>query len=244
MIQRVHYESQNNIGLIRMDDGKANAMQGEFFAQLQAALNQAEADRVRALVLTGRERMFSGGLDLKVLPFLEKPQLRAALLAFSQTMQRVFLFPAPVVCAAGGHALAGGMILYLAGDLRLAVQDEGFKFGLNEVAIGVPFPRWLVAQCAQTVPPRYHTEVLLHAEVMSPATTLRRGITHALVNSPDDLLPMALARASELSRLDPTAYRITKLRLREPALEACARMSDAELQDFATLGPFSESPTV
>lgn len=239
MVQRIHYEQQESIGIIRMDDGKANAMQGEFFAQMQDALTQAEADEVRALVITGRERFFSGGLDLKVLPFMEKTALKTVLGDFARVMQRVFLFPAPVVCAAGGHTLAGGMILYLAGDTRIAVQNDGFRFGLNEVAIGVPFPRWLVAQCSMGVPPQYHTQVLLQAEVMTPAATFVRGITQALVPSGDDLLSMAMARAMELALLDPVAYRITKQRLRETALAGCAAMSEGELDDFSSMGPFS-----
>ncbi|MBI4912018.1 MAG: enoyl-CoA hydratase/isomerase family protein [Acidobacteria bacterium] len=238
MSQKIFYERQAGLGLIRMDDRKANAIQDEFIGQFQEALDRAEADRVRALVLTGREGMFSGGLDLKTLPALPGPDLKATLQAFSRLMQRVFIFPAPVVCAAGGHALAAGMILYLAGDLRFALQDEHLKFGLNEVAIGIPLPRWIVAQCSHAVPPRFHTEVLLHAEIMDPALTHRRGITHDLATSPDALLALALDQATRLARLDAEAYRITKRRLREPVLQACGGMEGEDLEEFAAVGPF------
>jgi enoyl-CoA hydratase len=207
------------------------------------ALDQAQDDGARALVITGRDRFFSGGLDLKTLPILEKPVLKSVLKEFAQVMQRVFLFPSPVVCAAGGHALAGGMVLYLAGDVRIAVSDDTFRMGLNEVAIGVPFPRWLAAQCALSIPSRYQTRLLLHAEVMAPEVSFVHGITHALANSNEALLPMALSRAEELACLDPAAYRITKLRLRGPILEGCAEMSPEELDEFAGSRPFDRTRT-
>lgn len=109
---KVSYSKDGGVGVIRMDDGKANAQNPEFFKEMIAALGQAEKDQVRSLLLLGREKFFSAGLDLKLLPTLKPDQLAEALSGFLTYLEKLYLFPAPVVGAANGHALAGGMILY------------------------------------------------------------------------------------------------------------------------------------
>ena len=71
-MQRVHYTKQDAVGIIALDDGKANVIQQAFLDQLAAVLDQIEADdSVRAVVLRGRPKFFSAGLDIKTLPTLE-----------------------------------------------------------------------------------------------------------------------------------------------------------------------------
>ncbi|MCW5830423.1 MAG: enoyl-CoA hydratase/isomerase family protein [Deltaproteobacteria bacterium] len=236
---RVHYSLDGRIGIIRLDDGKANAMQGELFDQLGKALDRAEADKVSALIITGREKFFSGGLDLKALPMLKKDELTKTLAAFPVLMQRVFLFPAPVICASNGHALAGGMVLYLMGDVRIAVDNDAHKYGLNETAIGLPLPSWVVATCAQTIPHRYHMDMMVHARVMPPKETHRREVTQELVASADDLMPKAMEKAKELSKLIPAAYIATKLRLRKPPVDIANARAAEEVSGFLSTGPFA-----
>ncbi len=238
-MERIHYSTEGRIGIIRMDDGKANAMQGEFFVQMSAALEKAEADKVTALIITGREKFFSGGLDLKALPMLKKDELIKTLEGFPVAMQKVFLFPAPVICAGSGHALAGGMVLYLMGDIRIAVDDDGHKYGLNETAIGLPLPSWVLATCGQTIPHRYHTDMMIHARVITPKEALRRDVTQELVPAAADLMPKALEKARELSKLLQPAYKTTKWRLRRPALDEALKRGADEMSGFLSGGPFA-----
>ena len=62
----VHYEQQDGVGIVRIDDGKRNALSPEVFDELYAAIDQAESDGV-ILIITGREGVFSAGFDLKVM---------------------------------------------------------------------------------------------------------------------------------------------------------------------------------
>jgi len=238
-MERIHYSLEGKTGIIRMDDGKANAMQGEFFLQMTAALEKAEADKVSALIITGREKFFSGGLDLKALPMLKKDELIKTLEGFPVAMQKVFLFPAPVICAGGGHALAGGMVLYLMGDIRIAVDDDNHKYGLNETAIGLPLPSWVIATCGQSIPHRYHMDMMVHARVMTPKEAHRRDVAQELVPSAADLMPKALEKAKELGRLMQPAYTTTKRRLRKPLLDEALKRGADEMSGFLTTGPFA-----
>lgn len=234
MPQRVEYSTQGDgpsgIASIKLDDGKANAMQMEFFEQLNDALDRAESDPVHTVVIHGRDDFFCGGLDLKVLPNLGPDELRDVTGHFAETMRRVFLFPKPVVAAAAGHAIAGGMMLYLAADIRLAVDREDAYFGLNEATTGIPLLGGTAGLCQYGIPRDHHSELILHGRMIDAAGTLDRGITDELVDRPKELLPRALEHAAELADVDLAAYRINKRILREPfwiaAVEAAAGFAD------------------
>ena len=190
-------------------------MQMAFFAELHQALDRAESAPVGAVVLHGREGFFSGGLDLKVLPDLAPDALHETTHHFAEAMRRVFLFPKPVIAAAPGHAIAGGMMLYLAADLRLALDGPDARFGLNEATTGIPLLAGTAGLCQCGIPPEHHTELILHGRLVDAAATHARGITHELVREPQALLPRALKRAEALADVDLTAYAINKRILRE-----------------------------
>src|SRR5262249_11727577 len=87
----VSYRREDRVGIVTLDDGKANAMSLPWFAALNAVLDRVEADAPGALVLGGRAGMFSAGLNLKVLPTLPEAELQRTLVAFGQTLLRLRL---------------------------------------------------------------------------------------------------------------------------------------------------------
>lgn len=225
---KIRYETRGQVALIEMDDGKANAVQSEFCERMQQALDQADRDGAKAIVLTGRPTVFSGGLDLKVLPALTTGELGRTLGIFSRTMERLYLSPIPIVAASSGHALAGGMIIYLTADYRIAVDDGGTsKYGLNEVANGIPFAAWTMALARAGIPPAEHERVIMHARIMDARETLERGITHELVNSREEARSRAFEVAEDLCALERKAYMRAKDLIRRPPLEA-ARASEPD----------------
>ncbi|HZP40622.1 MAG TPA: crotonase/enoyl-CoA hydratase family protein [Candidatus Binatia bacterium] len=230
MSDTIRYAVHGHVGEITLDDGKVNAMSLPFFEGLNAALDRAEAEKPLAVVVTGRDGVFSAGLNLKVLPTLPPDELRRTMIAFGRTMLRVFTFPIPTVAAVSGHAVAGGAILMLACDLRHAA-DGPFRIHLNEVAIGLALPSWAIAVAHSAIPSRWHTEAILHARLYGPADALERGIVDAVV-PPERLLESARAAAAALAPLDQTAYAISKQRHR--AMEV-AFVSDLLEKEIAAL---------
>jgi len=97
------------------------------------------------------------------------------MVAFGRTMLRVFTFPIPTVAAVTGHAIAGGAMLAFACDLRF-VSEGPFRLHLNEVAIGLAFPTWAIVLAQAAVPPRWHTEAILHARPYSPEEAFERHL--------------------------------------------------------------------
>ena len=129
-------ETSGEVAVLPMRAGKANAIGSAFLDRLSAQLDAVEASGASALVLTGEGRAFSAGLDLPEVSRLDRGALERFIRRFSEVMLRVFALPVPVVAAINGHAIAGGCVLAMQADVRLAAEGD-YRIGLNEVAIGL-----------------------------------------------------------------------------------------------------------
>lgn len=227
-MDRIRYDLEGGIARISLDDGKANAMSVPFFEELGAVLDRAEADGAGAVLFCGRPGMFSGGLDLKLLPSLTREGLHDLSRAFARTMLRVFTLPIPTVAACTGHAIAGGAILAFACDRRYAVEGP-FRIQMNEVAIGIPLPSWMLLVAGSAIPPRWHVDALLHARTYSPREAHERGFLTGLVPEGGDVVAHATAAATDLLALHREAYATSKRRLRGADTERVLELLEHEL---------------
>lgn len=218
-------ERRGSVAVITMDDGKVNAQNGAMMGALEAAFDEAEASDAAAVVLTGRPTIFSAGLDLKRLPALPRDEMLAFTDRYFAFMARAFTFPKPLVCAVGGHAIAGGSVLLMTGDRRLGARGD-YRLGLTEVAIGIPLPPVVVALARAGLSRRAEDEALLHGSTFDPARGAEVGYFHALVE-PGDLLEVAVADAARLGNLPGRAYRQTKALLRGVPMEAALASQDS-----------------
>lgn len=228
MSDPVAYALRDTVAEITLDDGKVNAMTLAVFEALGAALDRAERERPGAVVIAGRPGAFSAGLNLKVLPTLGPDDLRRTMIAFGRTMLRVFTFPIPTVAAVTGHAIAGGAMLAFACDLRV-VADGPFRIHLNETAIGLALPSWAIMLAQSAVPPRWHTEAILHARAYSPDEALERGIVDAVARPASAVVEQARAAAAPLAVLDQPAYAVSKARHRAMAVTWANELLETEV---------------
>src|SRR4029079_5890328 len=113
----VTYRFEAPVATITMDDGKVNAMSSQMLTEINAALDQAAADRA-VVVLTGRGGVFSAGFALTLLR-AGGPKAVAMVRGGFELAERVLSFPTPVVIACTGHAVAMGVFLVLSGGYQI-----------------------------------------------------------------------------------------------------------------------------
>ena len=206
----------SDIHIIRLEHGKANAIDGRFVSSLSAELDRAIESGKKGVVLTGKEGFFSAGLDLRGLP-VEREEMGAFIDSFETLNRKLLELPLPLVTAVNGHAIAGGCILASTGDVRIGAAGS-YKIGVSEVTLGIVFPASAFETMRSTLTPRFVPEVLLGARLLDPDSAVEAGILHRVV-APDRLLVEAEAAARELGEKPPLAFRHSKLALRAPMLE-------------------------
>ncbi len=221
----------DSVAVVRMEEAGANAMDSEFFAALNAAMDEAEQGPARAMVITGRDRFFSAGLALPTVISLSRDGLLQFIDEFSSTMRRVFTLPMPVVAAVNGHAIAGGCILALQCDERVMVDGTAAsaKIGLNEVQLGLGLPAFVIESVRLRVPPTHWRRIMRTGSLMSPAEAREAELIDELA-PPDQVEARAMERAIELGALPPQAYAQIKAGLRQPIVQAVAAREKADTE--------------
>ncbi len=214
----LHIQFHDAVAEIRMDRPPANALNRELVEKLLAALETVRMDGARAVVLTGRPGMFSGGLDVPDLLTLDRRQVEAFWGLFFALTRQLAASPIPVIAAVSGHAPAGGAVLALQCDYRIGVTGK-FRIGLNEVQVGLPVPGTILLALEEVVGPRVARRMATRGQMLSMDEALGVGLLDELVE-PEQLLATALVRANELLALPPVAMNTTRL-------AGKARLSDA-----------------
>ena len=226
----MHIETQGGVAVLRMQAGKANAINPRFLELLEGCLEELSRARPSALVLTGDARSFSAGLDLPALIDLGTGELTGFIRRFSDTMLRVFALPFPVVAAVNGHAIAGGCVLALQTDVRVMASGES-RIGLNEVRLGLGLPVAVVETLRCQVPATSLLQVAAEGGLFLPEEALALGLVHEVVD-PGQLLARAHQRASLLAALPPLAFAQVKASLRRPALACIAASAETDTADW------------
>ncbi|NNE07169.1 MAG: enoyl-CoA hydratase/isomerase family protein [Gemmatimonadetes bacterium] len=218
-----------DLTIVRMDDGKANAMSLAFCEKLTETMRAAEALK-RPVVLTGAGRIFSAGVDLPLLVREGEEYVRAFLPALDRAFASVAFASVPVVAAVNGHAIAGGCVLTCACDYRVLV-DRGASIGVPELRVGVPFPHLPFEIMRASLPPEHFREVVLLGRNYDPAGALAHGLVDILEPA-SALLETAEETARQLGSVPAATFRFTKEQLLAPLR---ARLREAAKTDGEAL---------
>ena len=232
MNKLVHYSLRDNVATIRIDDSKRNALSPEVLREIYDALDQAESDRA-AVILTGRESVFSAGFDLKVMKRGGIEALRMLRLGYSLTA-RIMSYPHPVIVACNGHALAMGVFLMLSADYAIGSRGD-FKIAANEVAIGMTIPRVAAATLRNRLDPAAFQRAVTLAEYFDPESAMQAGFFDELVD-PAELMSRAEARMNDAMELDPRAHTVSKRRIRKALVRKIRFSVPLDLLDAALIG--------
>ncbi|MDO8323283.1 MAG: enoyl-CoA hydratase [Phenylobacterium sp.] len=201
-------ETTDAVTLIRLNRPEAlNALNSQLLSELTAALDAAEADDgVRCLVLTGSDRAFAAGADIKEMADKTYAQMFAADFfgAFARRMEQ---FRKPVIAAVGGYALGGGCELAMLCDFIIAAETA--KFGQPEINLGVAPGIGGTQRLTRFVGKSKAMDMILTARMMDAAEAERSGLVSRVV-APDKLIEEAMAAAAKIAGQSPLAVMMNK----------------------------------
>jgi enoyl-CoA hydratase len=209
MAERVEYRISDGVSTITMDDGKVNALSSEMIGAVASVFDRAEDDGADAVILTGRDKVFSAGFDLKT----EGDGWPPMLIAGANLAARMLSFPRPVIIACNGHAMAMGGFLLLSADYRIGVSGD-FNIGLNEVAIGLTMPWFGIEIARHRLTRPYFDRCAGTGVLLGPDEAKTAGFLDEVVPG-SDLSEAAQQAASRLAQVKHPAHVDTKLRVRE-----------------------------
>jgi enoyl-CoA hydratase len=222
-------ERRGRVAIVTMTTNPVNAQNRAFFADLHEAFDRLECDHADSpVVLTGTGTRFSAGLDLgEHFPLFAGDSATVAswFRDYRATNMRLFTYPRPTVAAVNGHAFAGGLITAAVCDYRVAVADDGARFGLNEVPIGIPMPAVYVRMLAYAWGEPVAARTCLLGEIFSPAQAHALGMVHELAPA-EQLLDRAVEIADQTPKDCLGQYAFTKRACQASALRDIAELAD------------------
>ncbi|MGZ8634354.1 MAG: enoyl-CoA hydratase/isomerase family protein [Solirubrobacteraceae bacterium] len=213
----VSIDEREGIAVLTLDRPPANAMDLALPGDLVEGVQRLAADVPRAVVIAGREGFFSAGADLKAVPGYGPAEQRRMVEAINAMALGVYGLPCPVVCAITGHAIAGGMVLALCGDHRVAATAG--RYGLTEVKVGVPYPQAAIGVVRAELPAPAARVLALGNRLVDAHECVRLGAFDEAL-APSDVVDRALAVAHELAAMPAAVYARTKAELRGATLAA------------------------
>lgn len=171
MLRRIAHDS---ILELRLDRPPANALDTALLRELRRQLEAAPGEGFEALVLSGREGMFSAGLDVPQLLALDRSGIRELWRELFAVLRALAASPIPVAAAVTGHSPAGGAVLTLFCDYRVMAAGE-FRIGLNEVRVGISLSESIYGPLERLVGRRQAERLAVTGTLLTAAEAHRLG---------------------------------------------------------------------
>ncbi|MQX46080.1 enoyl-CoA hydratase [Sinorhizobium medicae] len=200
-------ETRGRVGLITLNRPQAlNALNAAVMRDLHEALNAFDADKgVGAIVLTGSEKAFAAGADVKEMQALDF--VEGYLGDFLGGWERVADARKPMIAAVSGYALGGGCELAMMCDLIIA--SETAKFGQPEITLGVIPGMGGSQRLTRAIGKAKAMDLILTGRMMDAAEAERSGLVSRVV-APDRLLEEALGAAEKIASFSLPAAMMAK----------------------------------
>jgi enoyl-CoA hydratase len=226
MSDLISYQLDDGIATLTLNNGKVNAISPDVIAAFNAALDRAEQDKA-IVIITGQPGILSGGYDLKVMT--SGPQNAINLVAAGSTLaRRMLAHPFPIIVACPGHAVAKGAFILLSSDYRIGVEGP-FSIGLNEVQIGMTMHHAGIELARDRLRKSAFHRSVINGEMFDPQGAVDAGFLDKVVPA-EQLHATALAVAQQMKKINMTAHKNTKLKVRKALLEALDQAVELDKQ--------------
>jgi enoyl-CoA hydratase/carnithine racemase len=201
-------EREEGFAIIRLNRPAAlNALNNAMMDELSAVVAALDADpAVRAIILTGSERAFAAGADIKEMA--TKTFAEAVTEDFiTRNWEAVARCRTPVIAAVAGFALGGGCELAMMCDIILAAETA--RFSQPEITLGIPPGAGGTQRLPRAVGKAKAMEMILTGRMIDAAEAERAGLVSRVLPA-DRLMEEARAVAAAIARLSPLAVQMAK----------------------------------
>jgi len=206
--ENILVETRGHVGLITLNRPKAlNALSEGLVADLGQALDGFENDdNIRAVVITGSEKAFAAGADIKEMA--DKSFVDCYVGDFiTQGWERITTCRKPIIAAVAGYALGGGCEVAMMCDIILAADNA--KFGQPEITLGIIPGAGGTQRLTRAVGKAKAMDMILTGRQMDAGEAERVGLVSRVVPA-DDLLEEALKAASRIADMSLPSVMMAK----------------------------------
>jgi enoyl-CoA hydratase len=206
--QTIVVEPGEGFQTIRLNRPEAlNALSNTLMAELTQTLDAAEADAaVRCVIVTGSDKAFAAGADIREMADLAYPQTYLSDF-ITGTHQRPASFRKPLIAAVAGYALGGGCELAMMCDIVIAADSA--KFGQPEVTLGIGPGMGGSQRLARAVGKAKAMDMVLTGRMIDAAEAERCGLVSRVVPAAE-LMTEAKSAAAKIAGLSPVAVMTCK----------------------------------
>ena len=201
-------ETHESVRLIRLNRPQAlNALNAQLTGELAAALDEAETDpAIHCLVLTGSERAFAAGADIKEMATKSYAEVYGEDF-ITRNWEKASQIRKPIIAAVAGYALGGGCELAMMCDFIIAAETA--RFGQPEITIGVSPGAGGTQRLTRFIGKAKAMDMVLTGRMMDAAEAERVGMVSRVVPA-DKLIDEALAAAKTIASMSLNAVMLTK----------------------------------
>ncbi len=225
-------ETRGKVGLVTLNRPEVrNALNRQLLHELMDALESFDNDdTVGAMVVTGNEKAFAAGADIKEMAENSVAQMKKS--DFISTFSRIMTIRKPVIAAVSGWALGGGMEIALACDMIVA--SESARFGQPEITLGVIPGAGGTQRLARALGKPIAMEMILNNRMLSAVEALEFGLVNRVVEV-EAYLDEAVKLAGEIADRAPVAVRAAKKMINQAFERGLSDGLSEERQEFYNL---------
>jgi enoyl-CoA hydratase/carnithine racemase len=201
------YQREGHLGAVVIDKPPVNLFDRELTSAISAAVDEAAADGIRALVFRAEGKLFTGGVDVAVFDELGEERAREFARELLSLTHKIEDLPFPTIAVVHGLCLTAGFELALACDMIWAAESA--KFGLVEIVVGVTPFMGGTQRIAERAGPARARELVMSGGLYDAATLERWNVVNR-VSKDSHLGPDAAKFAAQLAGGPTLANAATK----------------------------------
>jgi enoyl-CoA hydratase len=225
-------ETRERVGLITLNRPQAmNALNHQLVIEVMDALEAFDKnDTVGAMVVTGNEKAFAAGADIKEMANQDAQQMMQSdhVAAFGRIMK----IQKPIIAAVSGYALGGGCELAMSCDMMIA--SESAKFGQPEITIGVIPGAGGTQRLTRAVGKAIAMEMILNNRTLTAQEAYQFGLVNRIAPV-DQYLNEAMKLADEIAARAAVAVRVAKKLINQAYERPLSDALNEEKQEFYKL---------